>query len=100
MASIVLTWPETLPYPLVNPAEVGEARPLRTEFETGRIRSRRAYEEVQSTLEVEWNFTADQFETFKAFFDEDLQNGTGSFELEMNQVMTEVVFFESTYSFS
>src|SRR6187402_1018332 len=93
-------WPVAVPVPMVNPLQRGAPRPLQTEFETGRIRARRVYEETEETYEVSWNLKSDQFEAFKAFFEDDLEHGSLSFLLEIFGEELEVVFYDSNYSFS
>lgn len=87
--------------PLVNPRFASSSRVLRTEMESGRIRSRRQFEDPVEILEVEWHFTEDQFETFKDFFDVTLVNGTLSFTIALeSETEREVVFFEANYAYS
>lgn len=72
---------------------------MRTEFETNRIRKRRQHLTPRVTLDVTWNFTYDQFETFKVFFDVDLVNGSGNFVIDLFGESREVEFV-GPYSFS
>lgn len=93
-------WPDALPVPLRAHQQAGELFTLRTEFESGRIRKRRTVPDPRETLTVTWNFTADQFEEFKTFFDESLENGSLNFVIPLFGAEREVEFRDSTYSFS
>ena len=69
-------------------------------METGRVRVRRTLEVAREGLEVDWNFTGDQFETFKAFFEQQLENGSLSFVMEVMDLGREVEFRDSSYRFN
>lgn len=69
-------------------------------MESGRVRNRRVYLEPMEHLEVQWNFTEDEFSTFKVFFDQTISNGSRSFMMEVFGEETEMAFAEGNYSFS
>lgn len=64
-------------------------------MESGRLRNRRLHASPIEMMEVAWNFTEDQFDIFKTFFDVGLENGTLEFDLAG---IGTVAFWESTYS--
>jgi hypothetical protein len=75
-------------------------------METKRIRVRRAYENYFTIVDLQWNFTQDEFETFKAFFEDDLVNGQYTFVITIvdpddptQQTVTEYGFYEEAYQF-
>lgn len=72
-----------------------------------RIRTRRMFTEPLDVLEVEWNFTQDQFNTFVSFFDTDLENGSLPFQLttpssgdSSQEITRDLAFMGGSYSFS
>jgi hypothetical protein len=76
-------------------------------MESERIRVRRYFEDFRELLDFEWNFTADEFEIFKAFFETDLCNGESPFEITTidpddsnSQSVTDYGFFEAQYQWS
>lgn len=91
-------WPDALPVPLRAHQRTGDLLFVRTDFDSGRIRKRRMVEDPREYWEVVWHFTADQFEVFKAFFDEALENGANNFSIEMFGETRDVEFKDSTYS--
>lgn len=95
MDSNSIYWPEALPLPLANPSIQAEARNEQTVMETGRVRVRPTVESLYEIYEVEWNLTADKFEAFKAFFEDDLEHGSLPFVLELLGEETEVEFLEA-----
>lgn len=64
-----------------------------------RIRNRRLQDTSIELVEVRWEFTLDQFDTFKTFFDETIDNGALPFAIEFDGVTTEVAFLEN-YTFA
>lgn len=68
-------------------------------MESGRIRKRRLCADPYEAWEVQWNFTEDQFDDFKAFFDTTLVNGSLSFAIDFFGIDREVVFVGGQYSF-
>ena len=93
-------WPDALPVPLRAHQRTGDLLFTRTEFDSGRIRKRRIADDPREYWEVTWHFTRDQFEEFKRFFDETLENGSSNFAIEMFGEVRDVEFKESTYTFS
>jgi hypothetical protein len=93
-------WPTTLPVPLRAHQAIGEFNFARTQFESGRIRKRRLVEDPREGLDVVWNFTEDEFEAFKTFFDESLENGSLTFLITLFGREREVDFRDSTYGFN
>lgn len=94
------TWPDALPVPLRAHQQAGDLLFVRTDFDSGRIRKRRIVENPREYWEVVWNFTGDQFEEFKTFFDETLENGASNFSIVLFGHTREAEFRESSYSFS
>ena len=106
-ASNSVPWPATLPEPLVGPPRSIQPRSEITSMESKRIRVRPMHADHLEILEFEWNFTADEFEIFKAFFEEDLENGSYPFEIsfmdpdDSNQdIVIDYGFFEGTYQWA
>lgn len=93
-------WPTLLPVPMAKPRMLVAPRNLRTMMESGRIRSRRVNDEPLEVLEVQWSFTANQFFTFKDFFDDTLENGSLPFLIDIFNEEREMVFLESKYDFA
>lgn len=94
----VLDFPDELPAPLIQHTRRIQNHNRITEFETSRKRKRRMFDEERELWQVQWNFTDDEFEVFKAFFDEDLRNGELGFELEVFEQPRQVEFFDAAYS--
>jgi hypothetical protein len=97
-------WPDDLPLPLVGGSRDDQPKAALTTMETGRIRKRRMFDQQLKTLQVQWNFTEDQFSTFKSFYEDDLENGSLSFATELfhdeSDGFREVAFTEDQYTFS
>jgi len=93
-------WPTALPVPMVGARVNIVTSNNRTMFETGRVRNRRNFQDPIKYVDVVWNFTEDQFSTFKSYFETELENGTLSFIIELFGTDTEVFFFDCSYSFS
>lgn len=95
-------WPVTLPLPVRNSRRQYLPRNLRTVMETGRVRVRRQSLTPFDVLHCIWNFTADQFATFKTFFEDTLTNGSEAFTMEILGEANdrEVRFLDATYSFT
>ena len=100
-------WPVTLPLPLVGPPRTLQPRSEIHVMESQRIRVRRYFEDYREFLDLEWAFTADEFEEFKAFFEDDLCNGQNPFTIVLLDVedssltiTTDYAFFEATYQFT
>lgn len=92
-----MNWPTTLPLPLVKRRYDQDPRNAVTVMESGRMRSRRMYEIPMRMIGVSWNFTQDQFDTFRSFFNEDLENGTLTFDWEEEGTLA---FYPPTYDVS
>lgn len=75
-------WPLALPVPLVGRSHPFLSRSSQVTMESARIRVRRDALDPLEIVEVSWNFTEDQFEEFKTFFEETLLNGSQSFQLQ------------------
>lgn len=103
-----LLYPDTLPTPLIDRNHAFKSRPDVTIMETGRARRRRTALEPIEYLECTWNFTQDEFESFKEFYEGDLSNGAFEFAMttfdrspvpgEMYEV-TRLLAFAGPYSF-
>jgi hypothetical protein len=92
-----MTWPDSLPLPSVsNHARSGNPFVLITEMESGRKRVRRNLDLTRQILQVQWNFTRDQFDQFRQFFEKDLNRGVNSFEV----LEGIAAFHPPTYSFT
>ena len=108
--SSISIWPESLPVPLVKPTHGHSPRGEVTVMDSKRIRVRRNFDTVLETVDVEWNFTKDQFEDFKEYFETDLENGSLLFQFvtyeptDDVEFLTEITwtaaFWEGSYSFS
>lgn len=92
-----MDWPTTLPHPKVEHRQTVEPRSLETQMESGRVRVRRKYEISVTLYEVTWEFTKEEYVSFREFFKLDLDNGTSDFELSG---IGTVAFWGATYSFS
>lgn len=94
----VIEWPD-VPVPLRSHRRAIDFQNLTTEMETGRLRKRRQQMDHREVWDVNWNFTEDQFETFKNFFDVTLKNGSIRFHIELFGVDRIAEFF-APYSFN
>lgn len=94
---VMENWPTTLPLPLMGSRTGVSSRGELVEMESGRARRRRQFEDPLEVMEVQWNFTKDEFDDFKIFFDANLENGSLSFIIEAYGI---VAFLNGTYSFS
>lgn len=97
MDSDSIYWPENLPLPLADVLVTTTSRSEETQMDTGRVRHRRLVEDPWEILSVRWNFTDDEFDAFKTFFDTELLNGSLPFVLEVFGIETEVQFLEPNY---
>jgi len=77
-----MTWPTTLPVALIKRRYDLDPRNVQTLMESGRVRTRRTYDIPVKMIDVTWNFTLDQFNEFRSFFNDDLENGTLTFDWE------------------
>jgi len=93
-------WPDSLSLPLAKPHQSVAPQNLKTVMDSGRVRNRRILDTPLKILEVQWNFTADHFAVFKTFFEEQLENGSLAFGIEIFGVEEEMAFADSTYTFS
>jgi hypothetical protein len=64
------------------------------EMDGTRYRCKREHQEQFMSIGVVWNFTVDEFQTFRLFFDSELENGELSFLMDVDDVSTEVGFLE------
>lgn len=69
----------SIPVPLLEHERQLTARPSERQMESSRVRRRRMQADLQEFLKVSWNFTEDEFNTFKSFYEDTLDNGTISF---------------------
>ncbi len=79
-------------------------------MESGRQRIRRLYTEPIEVMEVTWNFTVDEYSTFRDFFIHTLQQGSLPFEMETKEFAPDpdyirvytrqYAFLNGTYEFS
>lgn len=92
-----MTWPTSLPLPLIKRKYDLDPRNASTIMETGRMRNRRVYDIPVKMIQVAWNFTQDEFDTFKSFFDTDLENGTLTFDWDEEGTLA---FYPATYDFT
>lgn len=79
MTAGIPEYPLTIPVPLIEREHQLSARPSERQMESGRLRRRRLQIELQEFLKVSWNFTEDDFGTFKSFYEDTLDNGSLSF---------------------
>lgn len=103
-------WPTGLPVPLLGRQHTLIPRDVATEMESRRRRKRRVYMDSIEVIEVQWNFTGDQFDTFKTFFEETLENGELPFEMvtydpsevygQVQEVTRLLVFHQADYTLS
>ena len=100
-------WPPTIPLPLMSPAREYRPRAEIHRMESKRIRVRRYYPDFFTVYDFEWNFTQDEFDLFKTFFEDDLVNGSECFTIQFldpfdsSQLsITDYGFFEAGYQFS
>jgi hypothetical protein len=106
-ASASVDWPTTLPLPLVGPPRTLQPRNETHIMESQRIRVRRYFTDYRELLDFEWSFTVDEFEIFKAFFEDDLCNGESPFIITFTdpddsnmQSITDYGFFEGEYQWA
>ena len=74
-ASNPVLWPTTLPLPLMSPPREYRPRHEIHRMESKRIRVRRYFPDFFTVHDFEWNFTDDEFDEFKTFFEDQLLNG-------------------------
>ncbi len=106
----VIVWPEDLPAPLIDRAHNLLPRSEVTVMESRRKRIRRLHQESIELIDVEWNFTIDQFDVFRTFFVDELGQGVElfllvTFELSPDplyyfEVSRMVAFVDGTYTFN
>ena len=68
-------YPLDLPTPLVLASGTGQSRGLVSMMDSGRTRHRRGYLDASITMNLSWNFTADQFDQFVSFYQTNLRHG-------------------------
>lgn len=105
----ITAWPDTIPVPQVARTHRIDPRMAPTLMESGRMRNRRIYPEPIELIDVTWNFTSDEFEAFKDFFEAELENGSLHFTLAVpdfappltdRTVTRELAFWEGNYAFA
>lgn len=79
--SNTVEWPEDLPVPLLGRRHTLNPRSIITVMESNRKRVRRSDPEAIELLNVRWNFTRDEFDAFRTFFIEDLEQGVLPFTM-------------------
>lgn len=109
-AGINVTWPDSIPVPMIERSHTINPRHLITGMETNRKRVRRQHDEVIEILDVTWNFTRDEYDAFRTFFIEEIEQGQDYFRLttiELSatpgthaEVERIVAFLDGTYQFS
>src|SRR5581483_4788874 len=75
------SWPENLPAPLIDRTHSITPRSTTTLMESQRPRVRRMQVEQLELMQVQWNFTEDQYRHFRDFFIGDLETGVRKFHL-------------------
>lgn len=106
-----IDWPSDLPTPLsVGREHTFHARSETAVMETNRRRTRPIYTETVQVLDVQWNFTGDQYSDFVDFFRDGLNNGVYRFEMEtlepspvegdIYEVTRYLSFLDGTYEFT
>lgn len=103
-------WPTTLPAPLLGRKYTVMPRSSSVRMESRRQRIRRLYTDSLELIDVTWNFTGDDYATFRDFFQEDLEQGTLFFTMETKELTDDpaiihvytrdYAFLDATYSFS
>lgn len=78
-------------------------------MESNRVRTRRVHHEVFETIDVQWNFTEDEYNTFRNWFIAELDQGVLRFQmvtLELSptdtvmEVTRVLAFLDGTYNFN
>lgn len=107
MASAPIYWPEELQLPLMAPAREYRPRAEIHRMESKRVRVRRYYTDFFTVYDFEWNFTQDEFDTFKTFFEAELENGAEAFRIQMLDPLDsgqlsiiDYAFFDGVYQFT
>lgn len=110
IASDAIIWPESLPAPLIGRTHSLRPRSASTMMESNRKRIRRLHTTSIELIDVDFNFTEDQYDTFRTFFISELDSGVKSFVLityelaaldGYYQIVDRLVsFVDGTYSFS
>lgn len=92
-------WPNTLPLPLISPPRTIDPQQTELTFESGRKRVVREFEDYREIVDLEWNFTSDEFEIFQGFFEDDLANGAFPFYLSYLDPDDSSFLIETDYQF-
>jgi len=107
MASAPIYWPADLPLPLMAPAREYRPRHEIHRMESKRVRVRRYFPDFFTVYDFEWNFTQDEFDAFKTFFQDALDNGAEAFRIQMldpddsgQLSIIDYAFFEAGYQFT
>lgn len=84
--NLVLThiWPVDLPAPFIEYTAEPVYQNLVSPEESPIIFRRLRFDKSYPKVRVEWRFSAEQFETFENFFENDLGNGTACFQMDLS----------------
>jgi hypothetical protein len=79
------TWPETLPSPTLAGYQ-GESgmNVQRTDFDSGSARQRKRYGDCPDEQSLNFKFTAAEMAIFRAFWKDDINNGTDYFLMDVD----------------
>lgn len=103
-----ILWSDTgLPNPTQRYAGEASTPTISTRMETGRVRRRRRFNRVNTTVQVSWVFTTAQFDTFKTFFSDTTSGGLVWFYMPLpgedfedgEVVLTKIRFAESGFGY-
>lgn len=103
-------WPSGIPTPLIGRRMRVNPRSRMVSMESRRTRVRRVHDSSIKLMEVMWNFTVDEYDTFRTFFIEELEHGERPFVLMtleqspdptvIREFARDVAFFDGGYQFS
>lgn len=79
----------TIPTPLIERTHILAPRSLVTVMESRRKRVRRQHHEALEMMDVQWNFTQDQYDTFRNWFIDELDQGVKTFPLSTLELSPE-----------
>lgn len=81
-------WPSTLPLPLRDFSGEPRNATIASSLESARIQRRTRFRSAVTQISVKWNLTLAEMDAFELFFDNDLENGAGQFEIELRYPLT------------